>query len=46
MCDDTVKEEIIQCQVCLRWEYSVCAGVGNGLDVFPKVVINKKVYFC
>ena len=33
MCDDTVKEDMIKCQVCLRWAHSACTGVVNGLDV-------------
>ena len=46
MCDDIVKKDMIKCQVCLRWAHSACADVGKGLDVFRKVVINKKLFFC
>ena len=37
MCDDIVKEDMIKCQMCLRWTHSACAGVGIGLDVCEKL---------
>ena len=40
---DIVMEDMIKCQVCLKWAHSVCAGVSNGLDVSRKVVDFKKL---
>ena len=37
MCDDIVKEDMIQCQVCLRWAHSACAGLDKGFDFFEKL---------